>query len=184
MHRRNNSYSYFINMSYRGILCFMVCVLEVFSEKIISPKIYGGKLVPSANLYPYQVSIQSLDSLHICGGSIIDAAWVLTAAHCIDDDNIEKPQFHYKIVAGTIDHRYGVSKSVSLVKKHPNFSLVIKKDDIAVVYIVGSFTFTENIQPIKLANELPAPGSYVTLTGWGRTSVCCTQFVVLVKIFN
>lgn len=33
--------------------------------------------------YPYQVSIEFY-RIHICGGSIISANWILTAGHCVE----------------------------------------------------------------------------------------------------
>lgn len=168
-------------MSFIRILCLMVCILKVFSKPTISPEMVGGNDVLSATTYPYQVSIKDLYNNHKCGGSIIDTAWVLTAAHCIHSDTV----YLDKIVAGTIDRTNGVTKSISLAIKHPDhhtksISLTRKhyhlksdnSNDIAVVRIVGSFTYTDNIQPIKLANGLPEPGSYANLTGWGLTSVC------------
>uniref|UniRef100_A0A8C6YPK4 Transmembrane serine protease 13 n=1 Tax=Nothoprocta perdicaria TaxID=30464 RepID=A0A8C6YPK4_NOTPE len=46
----------------------------------ISGRIIGGKET-SASKWPWQVSVQ-YGPIHICGGTIIDAQWVLTAAHC------------------------------------------------------------------------------------------------------
>uniref|UniRef100_A0A670YCK3 Peptidase S1 domain-containing protein n=1 Tax=Pseudonaja textilis TaxID=8673 RepID=A0A670YCK3_PSETE len=46
----------------------------------ISGRIVGGTEA-SASKWPWQVSLQ-YGSAHICGGTIIDAQWVLTAAHC------------------------------------------------------------------------------------------------------
>uniref|UniRef100_A0A8D2PNM0 Transmembrane serine protease 13 n=1 Tax=Zosterops lateralis melanops TaxID=1220523 RepID=A0A8D2PNM0_ZOSLA len=46
----------------------------------ISGRIIGGKET-SVNKWPWQVSVQ-YGPIHICGGTIIDAQWVLTAAHC------------------------------------------------------------------------------------------------------
>uniref|UniRef100_A0A8C5X2Z3 Peptidase S1 domain-containing protein n=1 Tax=Malurus cyaneus samueli TaxID=2593467 RepID=A0A8C5X2Z3_9PASS len=45
----------------------------------ISGRIIGGKET-SVNKWPWQVSVQ-YGPIHICGGTIIDAQWVLTAAH-------------------------------------------------------------------------------------------------------
>nr|CAH7743416.1 unnamed protein product [Callosobruchus chinensis] len=44
-------------------------------------EIIGGKNV-TIEEYPYQVSIQSNDE-HVCGGSIINTKYILTAAHCV-----------------------------------------------------------------------------------------------------
>lgn len=48
-------------------------------------RIIGGKSVPP-NRYPYTVSLQ-IHKNHICGGSLILHDVVLTAAHCLNNDN-------------------------------------------------------------------------------------------------
>lgn len=46
----------------------------------LSGRVVGGTET-SVGKWPWQVSLQ-YGSTHICGGTIIDPQWVLTAAHC------------------------------------------------------------------------------------------------------
>lgn len=75
-----------------GMLCVSPSMLpfpRAFLPALLSPpacgqrisgRIIGGKET-SVNKWPWQVSVQ-YGPIHICGGTIIDAQWVLTAAHC------------------------------------------------------------------------------------------------------
>src|ERR1041385_7381031 len=52
------------------------------------PKIVGGKPAP-VGAFPWQVSlgvswIADLFSAHFCGGSVLSAKWIVTAAHCAE----------------------------------------------------------------------------------------------------
>ena len=47
---------------------------------LVSRVINGEEAVPHS--WPWQISIQGQDNGHYCGGSILSANWVLTAAHC------------------------------------------------------------------------------------------------------
>lgn len=45
-------------------------------------RVVGGE-VAQRNGHPYQVAL-IINNAGFCGGSIISADWVLTAAHCVD----------------------------------------------------------------------------------------------------
>ncbi|OWK18223.1 hypothetical protein Celaphus_00008963 [Cervus elaphus hippelaphus] len=49
-------------------------------QSVKAPRVVGGKEA-SVDSWPWQVSIQ-YNKQHICGGSILDPHWILTAAHC------------------------------------------------------------------------------------------------------
>lgn len=46
-------------------------------------RIVGG-INASDGEYPYQASLRVADDTHVCGGSILNQLWILTAAHCLD----------------------------------------------------------------------------------------------------
>ncbi|XP_071137015.1 trypsin-4-like [Mytilus edulis] len=48
----------------------------------VKGKIVGGEDT-TISQHPHQVSLQRSNS-HICGGAIVNADWIVTAAHCVD----------------------------------------------------------------------------------------------------
>lgn len=70
----------------KGFLSFLSVVAIASAASVVQPRprldgrIVGGDVVDIVD-YPYQISLQSGNS-HICGGSIIGANYILTAAHC------------------------------------------------------------------------------------------------------
>lgn len=49
----------------------------------ITPMIIGGFEINIDNV-PHQVSLQTTNRYHFCGGSLITASIVITAAHCFE----------------------------------------------------------------------------------------------------
>eukprot|EP00966_Prymnesium_polylepis_P015855 366237-Prymnesium_polylepis.1 len=47
-----------------------------------APMIVGGTTVPYPRMYPWLVSLQTVNDFPFCGGTLIAPTWVLTAAHC------------------------------------------------------------------------------------------------------
>lgn len=91
----------------------------------------GGTPVALGEI-PWQVSLQTLNGAHFCGGSIIAPLKVLTAAHCLESG------MQFRVLSGTIDYTKGQVHNVKSVRIHPNYSGQQKdawRYDVAVVTV-------------------------------------------------
>ncbi|XP_059476940.1 trypsin-1-like isoform X1 [Neocloeon triangulifer] len=131
-------------------------------------KVFGGVEVPAGEI-PWQVSIQIYTGFHWCGGSIINEKWVLTAAHCAQNWNINS----LRVVAGTIQTDLpGSVHTVSRIITHENYNEEMHSNDIALWEITDSFVWDNQTSPVKLPIknvETPA-GTLLTVSGFTTVS--------------
>ncbi|CAH6777625.1 serine protease 42 [Phodopus roborovskii] len=130
-------------------------------------KIMGG-VQAQERKWPWQVSIR-VRHMHICGGSLISAQWVLTAAHCI----YSRIEYNVKMGDRSV---YLQNTSLEIPIKsifvYPQFSsAIIVKNDIALLKLKYPVNFTSNIYPICIPPEafFVATGTKCWVTGWGKT---------------
>lgn len=75
----------FLSAMFSKVFVLLFCVAAIQAVPFydgIQGRIVGGRDAEIED-YPYQISLQFGGS-HTCGGAIIDATTVLTAAHCVD----------------------------------------------------------------------------------------------------
>ncbi|XP_054157388.1 uncharacterized protein LOC128955740 [Oppia nitens] len=130
----------------------------------LDSRIIGGT---DANIdqFPYQIAFRySQGNSQFCGGSIISNNWILTAAHCLYNKNINQ----IYIVAGTAGiSDKGVSYKAAQFIIHKDYSKAEHTNDIGVVKVTVPIKYTDSIRAIKLADNPVSAGTRAWLTGWG-----------------
>ncbi|KAG6804302.1 chymotrypsin-1 [Apis mellifera caucasica] len=151
-----------------NVLSVLGFCLAVTAYGVPESKIVGGKDALSGQ-FPYQVSLRKNKS-HFCGGSIIDSRTILTAAHCVEGlSNLNG----ITVQAGTNQlNSGGVSYVPEKVVAHRSFNALSLVNDIALIRVNQDISFTNLIQPIKLASGSKTyEGSDCILSGWGTTKL-------------
>jgi hypothetical protein len=126
---------------------------------------------------PWQVFL-AIGSDQGCGGSVLDATHVLTAAHCViaAGQTLPRPASAFKVFAGFTDIAVATPPAgaqvvdVASVRAHPLYEETTKTDDVAVLTLAKALNLAgPKIKPIALApvGGGPAPGTALPFSGYG-----------------
>nr|XP_046233687.1 chymotrypsin-like protease CTRL-1 [Scatophagus argus] len=136
----------------------------------LNTRIVGGQNA-TAGSWPWQVSIHfNTAGFHICGGTLINDQWVLTAAHCILTTSPSAWTLYLGRETQSGPNIHEVRSSVSQVIVHPNYNNSLFNNDIALMKLSSPVTFTNYIRPICLASYSSQFHNSTSCwsTGWGR----------------
>ncbi|KAF3042682.1 hypothetical protein E8E12_007228 [Didymella heteroderae] len=132
-----------------------------------SVDIVGGTTAQAGD-FPFIVSLQRSGS-HFCGGSLLNANTVITAAHC----TVGQTASSLSVRAGSLNRNSGGTLvRVSSIKVHPSFSSSTLTNDVAIWKLATSIPTSSTVGYASLAasGSDPASGSTSTVAGWGTTS--------------
>ncbi|WP_424188513.1 S1 family peptidase [Actinokineospora sp. G85] len=128
-------------------------------------QVIGGTRVSIAD-HQYMVFLASTDGRQFCGGALVAADKVVTAAHCA----VAKSPADVRVVASREDKltEDGVVAQIESVWVHPEFTSVTAGNDVAVLTLDRPLSNP----PIELATDPKsyAAGEPATVLGWGRTA--------------
>uniref|UniRef100_A0A671NM84 Plasminogen-like n=1 Tax=Sinocyclocheilus anshuiensis TaxID=1608454 RepID=A0A671NM84_9TELE len=139
-------------------------------QPAVKPKRCFGRIVggciSKAHSWPWQISLRTRSKIHFCGGTLIDAQWVLTAAHCLERS--ESPSA-YKIVLGIHTERATESS-----KQERDVSKIIKGPagtDIALLKLDRPALLNDKVMPACLPEKdyIVPSNTECYVTGWGET---------------
>ncbi|XP_066976093.1 trypsin-like [Macrobrachium rosenbergii] len=140
--------------------------------------------------FPWQagLALKSDRTQIICGAVILSNMHVLTAAHCVQNTNI---QSQFEVVLGEHDRSTSgettqtIYRDISTVINHPSYDSVSQDNDIAILQLASPIDLdaSDAIKPICL----PDPTNFyenvlATVTGWGLLSDTGNQPNILQQV--
>ncbi len=144
------------------------------------PQVVGGDTAAPGE-FPWLVAlVERGDTFPFCGGTLIAARWVLTAAHCLfSDNNTPLMAGSVEVIAGTNTPELengGQRLGVQRIVRHPAYDNVLERNDIALLELATPADLNDpavSTLPLLRADRqatLAAPGTAATIAGWGDTN--------------
>lgn len=154
-----------------SLINFVKFVLKNFG---MTGRIVNGTKASSGQ-FPHQVSLsRSWSKAHFCGGSIISANLVLTAAHCMFSNTAVIRPWTILLIGGILKldekSESRQERGVKNIRLHPNFDLNTLHNDIAVLELLEPFKFTPELRSAVLPRKPLLPNIVCQVSGWGYPS--------------
>ncbi|XP_032181861.1 kallikrein-1 [Mustela erminea] len=156
------------------VLCLALSVAGTGAAPPVQSRIIGGWDC-ELNSQPWQAALYHFSKFQ-CGGVLVHPQWVLTAAHCINDN--------YQLWLGRhnlFEHEDTAQfVQVSESFPHPEFNLSLLKNhtrlpgedyshDLMLLRLAAPAQITDAVRVLDLPTQEPKLGSTCYASGWGST---------------
>jgi secreted trypsin-like serine protease len=135
------------------------------------PRIVGGSDA-TISQFPWTVALFD-QQVQRCGGSIIAASWVLTAAHCVYGTESQPGRYQVLMGSTTLSPPAGEFVGVAAIYRDPRFVQESDRYDFALLQLARPVSGPT----IRLIGPetagLAAAGQLATIVGWGNTRQGC-----------
>lgn len=112
-------------------------------------KIINGSNVRIGELKYQAQLVYKVNSEHFCGGVLISNRFVLTASHCLEDE--EEQDIQVVLGSISINGNKGLRRAVEEIIMHPEYDSETRANDIALI-LVSVQNYTHNIEECQIFN--------------------------------
>jgi len=156
----------------------------------------GREGVAEMSEWPWHAAIlEKPQDLYVCGSTLVDESWILTAAHCVDDyipfvagiEEILKVRLGEYDVSTTAEPLPHKEFNISDIRIHPNFNNATLVNDIALLKLDRPAKRRQNIDVVCVPGDdvFSQPDEDIDncwVTGWGRKTESSDHSVVLKEV--
>ncbi|XP_063074511.1 prostasin-like [Engraulis encrasicolus] len=147
----------------RGRVTDQVCGFSSKPPSTLSTRIVSGQDSQPGS-WPWQVSIHR-SGHHLCGGSLINHGWVISAAHCFKSLCMASLSVYLGRLSQEDGNPNEVRRSVMAIVRHPD-----DENNIALLRLSAPVRYTAFVKPVCLAasGSFFYTGTNSWVTGWGH----------------
>ncbi|MFE2521715.1 S1 family peptidase [Streptomyces mirabilis] len=135
---------------------------------VAAPQPIVGGTTTTTTAYPFMMQITDASQNQFCGGTLVAANKVVTAAHCMVGETTSSVR-----VIGGRTYLNGTNGTVSKVSKiwiNPDYTDATNGDDVAVLTLSTSMSYTPASYVASTDTSVYATGATARIIGWGTTS--------------
>lgn len=135
---------------------------------VAAPQPIVGGTTTTTTAYPFMMQITDASQSQFCGGTLVAANKVVTAAHCMVGETTSSVR-----VVGGRTYLNGTNGTVSKVSKiwiNPDYTDATNGDDVAVLTLSTSMSYTPASYVAPTDTGVYATGATARIIGWGTTS--------------
>lgn len=171
----------------KKFILILLTIAGLASEMYAQKRIVGGSAVDISQR-PYMAEIfgrKANDPYTTFGGGVIlNERWILTAAHVVDDIDINLSEVS---TGNNNPDKDNNKSSIEAIYIHPNYINTMSDldNDVALIKLSEPLVFGPNRQAIKLSQITEYPDNTIaTVSGWGRTSLDSQSHPTMLQTAN